>query len=63
MLQDELLRISSASINAAIMDKLCEYQKNLQKSDIKKEQIAASLIAQAVAVLKMSKARKAPINK
>ena len=52
---DDLLRISSASINAAIMEKLEEYELRLRASEVRKEKIAANLINQAMAVLKMNK--------
>lgn len=57
-MNDELLRVSSASINAAIMDKLTEYETALRNSQKQKDKIAANLISQAMAVLKMKKSVK-----
>ena len=58
VVNDELLRVSSASINAAIMDKLTEYETALRNSQKQKDKIAANLISQAMAVLKMKKSVK-----
>jgi len=58
VVNDELLRVSSASINAAIMDKLTEYETTLRNSQKQKDKIAANLINQAMAVLKMKKSVK-----